>query len=147
MIKKVFTTLTLSVALLLTGAFSTNVSAAACPNDQAVLGFPTWFHGLDCKTTTNPNGTETSSVDLGGNPNKIWVIAMNILQWLMIAGGYVALYFIIWGGFQFITAQGEPDKIKSAKNAITNAVIGLIIVLAAVAIVRTIQGSISGSIV
>lgn len=142
MIKQTIITAVLSLALVMSGVFSTTALAAACKNDNAILGFPTWFHGLDC--TDAKNGGQTVNVNSVG---KVWVIALNILQWLMIAGGYVTLYFLIWGGIKFMTAAGEPDKIKNARETITNAIIGLIIVLAAVAIVRTIQGSISGSII
>lgn len=126
----------------------------ACSNDKSILLFPAWFHNLKCETL------ETTVKDKDGNVlsqyssetvqlgtiNDTWVIVMNIVQWLIIAGGYVSLYFIIWSGFKYITATGDPQKITAAKNTITNAVIGLIIVLASVAIVRTIQAAIGGTI-
>jgi type IV secretory pathway VirB2 component (pilin) len=72
---------------------------------------------------------------------------MNIIQWIIITAGYAAVVFIIVGGFMYMTAQGEPSKIAEAKKSITNAIIGLVVALAAVMIVRTVQGAISGSIV
>lgn len=140
MIKRVLT-YTLAVAVLCAGLFSPLVSAAVekC-KDQSVLGFPAWFQGLQCDTT---NGQTVVQID---NINDTWVIVMNIAQWLIIAAGYVSVYFIIWAGFKYITAAGEPQKIESAKNTITNAVIGLVIVFASVAIVRTIQASVGGVI-
>lgn len=127
---------TLAVSTLCAGLFSPT-AFAKCSNDTPVLLFPAWFHGLKCED----NVVKITSVD------EIWIIVMNILQWLIIAGGYVALYFIIWGGFKYITSTGDPQKVTSAKNTIVNAVIGLVIVLASVAIIRTIQASIKGSVV
>lgn len=124
------------VSVLCASMFSTTAFAAACTNDKPVLLFPAWFHGLECKDDV----VQITKI------NQIWIIVMNIVQWLIIAGGYVALYFIIWGGFKYITSAGDPQKVTGAKNAITNAVIGLIIVLASVAIVRTIQAGIGGTI-
>ena len=119
-----------------------NVSAEACKNSEGVLGFPAWYKGLECDAMTGGGQT----VNVSGDINKIWVIVMNIVQWLIVAGGYVAVFFIIFGGFKYIVAKGEPDKINNARTTIVNAIIGLIIVLASVAIIRTIQASISGVI-
>ena len=125
----------LLVALVTPGQ---TAAAVACP-DQSMLGFPAWFNGLECTGDATTGYTVTPKT-----VNDTWIIVMNVIQWLILAGGYVALYFIIWSGFKFITAEGEPDKIKQARQTITNAVIGLIIVLVAVAVVRTIQAGIAG---
>ena len=129
-------TYTIAVAVVCAGLFSTTAFAAACSNDKAVLLFPTWFHGLNC----------TNDVVQITDVSQVWVIVMNIVQILIIAGGYVALYFIIWAGFKYIIAAGDPQKITTAKETITNAVIGLVIVLVSVAIVQTIQAGIGGNI-
>lgn len=137
--KKKAVAYTLVAAFILASLSPATAFAAKCSNDKAVLLFPTWFHGLSC--TKAADGTESVQIN---SINKIWVIVMNVVQWLIIAGGYVALYFILWSGFKFITANGDPSRITSAKNTILNAVIGLVIVLASVAIVRTIQAGVGG---
>lgn len=130
-----------SVTVLYAGLFApTAFAAVAKCKDQSILGFPAWFKGLNCDTV---NGQVTVQMD---DVASIWVIVMNIVQWLIIAGGYVAVYFIIWGGFKYITSAGDPQKVEGAKNAITNAVIGFVIVLASVAIIKTIQASVGASI-
>lgn len=135
--------------LIMVGALSSTAFAAtatACPS-QSILAFPAWFNGLQCVTTNDPvTGATTTSVQMD-KANDIWVVVLNIVQWLILAAGYVAVYFVVWGGFKYIIAQGEPGEIKTAKDTIVNAVIGLVIVLAAVAIVRTIQAGISGKFV
>lgn len=144
----------LSSSVTFADTTTSTTSSGSCSNDKSILLFPAWFHGLKCDithTTTRDSNdkvisqgtTETAKLD---NINDIWIIVMNIVQWLIIAGGYVSLYFIIWSGFKYITAAGDPQKVTAAKNTITNAVIGLIIVLASVAIVRTIQAGIGGII-
>lgn len=138
--RKRLVTYIVAAALVCASLFPATAFAAKCSNDKDVLLFPAWFHGLSCQTI---NGSESVQID---SVNKVWVIVMNIVQWLIIAGGYVSLYFIIWGGFKYITSAGDPQKVTGAKGAITNAVIGLVIVLASVAIVRTIQASIGGVI-
>ena len=127
----------LLVALVAPGSVA---FAAKCPS-QNLLGFPAWFNGLEC------GGDATAGYTVApASVNDTWIIVMNVVQWLILAGGYVALYFIIWSGFKFIIAQGDPTKVKEARETIANAVIGLIIVLVAVAVVRTIQSGIGGVI-
>lgn len=113
--------------------FSPQVNAAAC--DKSALGYPAWNNGLEC----NKDGTlQNDKLEL----NSVWVIALNAIQWIIVTVGYVALGMIIWGGFQYITGQGEPSKIEAAKSSLLNAVIGLVIVLSAVMILRTVQTAI-----
>lgn len=138
--KRAILTYVMVLSLAIATVFSTT-ALAACSNGDGVLGFPAWFKGLNC---TEKNGVGT--VDMGGNINNVWIVALNIVQWLIVAAGYVAVFFIAWSGFKYIIAAGEPDKIKTAKDTLVNAIIGLVIVLAAVAIVRTIQAAMTGSI-
>ncbi|MDA1335179.1 MAG: TrbC/VirB2 family protein [bacterium] len=46
----------------------------------------------------------------------------------------VAVIFIVYSGFLFVTAQGAPDKITNAKNTITWTLIGLAIAIGAKAL-------------
>lgn len=48
--------------------------------------------------------------------------------------GVIAVVIILWAGFKWMTAQGEPDKIKDAKNMIYGGISGLVIVFLALAI-------------
>jgi hypothetical protein len=43
----------------------------------------------------------------------------------------VAVFFVAYGGIQHITSSGDPEKLESAKHTIRNALIGLVIVIAA----------------
>ncbi|HUW21519.1 MAG TPA: hypothetical protein VMW41_02505, partial [Candidatus Bathyarchaeia archaeon] len=44
------------------------------------------------------------------------------------------LYFLL-GGLQWVTSSGEADKVEKAKKEMTNAAIGMIIVVAAYGII------------
>ena len=60
---------------------------------------------------------------------------IQIVQWVLGLLGLIAVIMIIYGGFIWLTAGGNEDKIGSAKRIISAAVVGLIIVLLAWAIV------------
>ena len=65
-------------------------------------------------------------------PEKLFA---NSIHWVIGISSLVAVIFIIYGSILFITSSGDSNKVKKAKDTITYAVIGLIIVGLAEAIV------------
>jgi amino acid transporter len=53
----------------------------------------------------------------------------------------LAVVFVIYGGFMWLTSSGDESRIESAKKTISAAVIGLIVVLLAWAIVIFVAGT------
>lgn len=51
-----------------------------------------------------------------------------IIKGIMGISGSVALLFFVYGGFVYLTAQGERDRIERAKNTLTWATIGLVVI-------------------
>ncbi len=51
------------------------------------------------------------------------VIVARLIRTVISITGVIAVLLIIFGGFKFMTAAGDPTKIQSAKRVITNAVI------------------------
>lgn len=76
---------------------------------------------------------ESVDIGLGGADLKETVI--NILQLVLGLLSLIAVVMIIIGGFTWLTAGGNEEKVDKAKKIISAAVIGLIIVLLAWAIV------------
>jgi cytochrome bd-type quinol oxidase subunit 2 len=74
-----------------------------------------------------------SQIGLGDADLRQTVI--NILQLVLGLLSLIAVVMIIIGGFTWLTAGGNEDKVDKAKKIISAAVIGLIIVLLAWAIV------------
>ena len=68
------------------------------------------------------NDPAHKSDDLISDTNKIINVVLGVL-------GVVAVAVVIYGGFLFLTAQGDPGKIKKGKDSITWGIIGLIIAL------------------
>ena len=64
----------------------------------------------------------------------------NIINAVMGILGIVAVGGIVFGGVQYMTANGDANKIKSAKTAIIYCVVGLGIVILSAAIVNWIIG-------
>ena len=59
--------------------------------------------------------------------------------------GVIFLILMIYAGYNWMTAQGEEEKVEKAKNIIIAAVIGLVIVIAAYAVSWFVINSLSGA--
>jgi hypothetical protein len=62
----------------------------------------------------------------------------------IIAIALVPLMFV-WAGFNFVTANGEPEKIKKAKDIMLYTVIGLAVVLLSRAVISVVKGVLGAS--
>ena len=69
-----------------------------------------------------------------------WSTAENIIDYLMGFLGLIAVVIVLVGGFQWMTAAGNEDKVKTAKKTLSAGIIGLVIVLAAWGIARFVIG-------
>ncbi|MFH0804746.1 MAG: hypothetical protein V1916_00960 [Patescibacteria group bacterium] len=94
----------------------------------AVLALPTIAAAQVNSATSIGSTFGLGSADLESTVIKI-------VQWALGFLGLIAVIMILIGGFQWMTAGGNEEKVASAKKIISAAVIGLIIVLLAWAIV------------
>ena len=69
----------------------------------------------------------------------IGVVLGNILSFVMFAGVLVCLMFILLGAIEWITSGGDSGKVEKARNKITNAVVGLLVLSATLAVFSLIQ--------
>lgn len=115
-------------------------SASALECEQRLLGIPPWYRGLT-EVTRTASGDEQCVIKTPGEiENFVTQIALNVIEIILVLVGYVAAFFILFGGFQFLTGGSNPGQIEKARRTMLNAVIGLAISLGAVGIVNLIFG-------
>lgn len=118
-------------------AMASPVTANAASCSTRLLTFPAWYRGL-----TNDKCEIKSPKDVkGGIGTFIWTIVLNIIEIGLQLVGYIAVGFIIRGGFKYMTSVGEPAEVAKAKKIIMDAVIGLVISIFSVALVNLIAGA------
>jgi hypothetical protein len=54
-----------------------------------------------------------------------------LLKYLFVFAGLALLAYLIIGGFSLMTSGGDPKKVEAGKGAITNAILGFLIIFAA----------------
>lgn len=74
----------------------------------------------------------------------IRVTIANIIRIALGFLGILAVLLILYGGFTWMTAGGSDERVQRAKQIITSAVIGLVILILAFAIVSFIMGRLLG---
>lgn len=82
---------------------------------------------------------------LWNDPNKaagfksIEVIFSNILGVVTALAGLAVFVMLIVGGFNLLTSEGDPEKIKKATTMITTAIVGLALLIGSWFIMRLIE--------
>lgn len=88
-------------------------NAIAAPSDQAQIG------------VNSIGGTNSPTLE------SVLVTGINVFLFII---GALAVIMLIYGGYKYIISAGDASRLKSAKDTIMYAVIGLIVVVLAYSI-------------
>ena len=70
-----------------------------------------------------------------------------IMNIVLTIGVVAVLFYLIWGGIEYITSGGDKGKTEGARNKITSAIVGLIILVSAWAILQFVQNLLNINII
>jgi hypothetical protein len=73
------------------------------------------------------------------------IVAKNIIKFLSETAFAIAVVMIVYGAIVLMTAGGSEERVTKGKGIITNAVIGLVIALAAWLIINELLQILSGN--
>ena len=99
------------------------------------------FNVTDVSRISSSDTSADTTSRLTGNTQKVVESLMTF--GLGIAGG-VAFLLLVYGSLKFIFSAGNPDSVTQAREVITSAVIGLLVVVFSVFLLRLIGISILG---
>ena len=123
MFNRIVPLLVMSVVCMGSLGFSGTALAAACPTGQVCLGSP--LEKIDPKTGTPSDVTDFPTV-----------LGTIIKAGLGIVGS-ITLLMLVWGGFQWLTSAGNPEKVKKGSQTMIWAAIGAFLVLTSYLIMST----------
>lgn len=129
---------------ILGGFLSTTSVMADTKGDcrSKFLGLPAWYDGLlknDSCEIKNPEKTEKALQSF------IWTIVLNISALVLGVVGYLAVGFVVWGGFLYLTSTGDPGRAAKGRKTIVNALIGTVICVLASSIMKFIKGIVNSA--
>ncbi|HSW81723.1 MAG TPA: pilin [Candidatus Saccharimonas sp.] len=109
-----------SVPAVRASGLTNGVTIASSPKDSLCQGSGGTTNGTSC-------------TDTGPTVNSVIGVIANTLTFVT---GAIAVVMIVVGGIRYVTSGGEEKSIKAAKNTILYAIVGLIVAIAAYAIVN-----------
>lgn len=66
----------------------------------------------------------------GANPIAgIGTLIIFVIQIFLIIAGLGALFYMLWGAFDWINSGGDPERITQARAKITNAALGVVLTI------------------
>lgn len=71
--------------------------------------------------------------------NCIPAVFQNVLNFAFGFAGVAALFFVFFAGFKFLTSGGDAKQVEGARQTLTYALIGLIIVILSFAMLQAIS--------
>ena len=105
--------------------------------------------GTNSVSAANPLGKATSKLDraLGstGLEKNLDVSIGTLVKGVLSLVGTIFLVLTIWAGVLWMTAQGNDEKVAKAKNILTTATTGLLIIMAAYAITAFVTSQLSNT--
>lgn len=67
-------------------------------------------------------------------------VFQNLVSWALILAGVVAVFLIVISGYKFINSGGDAKQVEGARQTLTYAIIGLLIVFLSFFIINVISG-------
>lgn len=101
---------------------------APAPSTQSIAPPCNFTNGI-CTSVNTPFGA--IQTDIAG-------LTKNIFSVLLGLSGGVAILLIIAAGYQMMTSQGNPEKVKEARERLTAAIVGLLFIIFSVTILQII---------
>ena len=75
------------------------------------------------------------------NDARVSEIVLRVINIALAVAGLIAVLFLIIGGFRYVTSAGNEETAEQAKKIITNAIIGIVIIILSFVIVRVISNA------
>jgi len=88
--------------------------------------------------TLNLEYPEIAGFDLNIHQDLNQIIAW-FYYFIISIAGIAAFAMLVWGGFEWMTSAGSPARISSAKDRISSALLGLLLILASWLILQVIN--------
>lgn len=110
---------------------------------------PTFAHHVHAAALPD-NALSNQNLSATISTQDLTTLITRIINVILIVAGIIAFIYLLFGGFQYLTAGANDDKASAGQKAITNAIIGLVIIFLSYAVVAYVTGRLnqasSGSI-
>jgi len=88
---------------------------------QTLAQMPTWSN----LEKVGSSGDDVATI------GSLASVFSNIMQAIMAVSGIVLFVMLVIGGFNFLFSSGDQKKLEKAKGTVTNAIVGLVVLVCA----------------
>lgn len=113
-------------------------------NKIAGLVAPVVFYALPAAALAQAGQLVPTTLNQTGN---IINVVQTVIRFVLIVAFVLAFIMLLVGGIRWIMAGGDEKAVEKARNTITAALIGLVVVLIAYAIIRIVETFFNVSII
>lgn len=117
------------------------------------IGLPSFASALTSIDNNSTGLTDTATAAFGSanvdgqNASLSWFIGDRVIKPVLSLIGVIFFALMVYGGFTWMTARGNPKQVEKGKDILVAAVIGAVIVSASYAITTALFNSLtSGNI-
>ncbi|HKR82321.1 MAG TPA: pilin [Candidatus Saccharimonadales bacterium] len=135
---------TLTTAIALIAAPLAVPAIASADTTGGTSGTANVQGNLSCGINLSANTGDCSS-DTTTGAGKVQGIVTQMINIFSLVVGIISVIMIIYGGFKYITSGGDSGNVTGARNTITYAVIGLVIVALAQFIVQFVLSKVTNA--
>lgn len=82
--------------------------------------------------------------DIPAGQVDIWTLLIKALNWFFNITIIIAAIFLVFAGWQYVTAGGDEEKMKNGLNTLIRALIGVAIALLAKGLIYIVSTFITG---
>jgi hypothetical protein len=112
--------------------------------EKDFFGLVPWYHYLDLSKFNSYPDCSIKSFKFLGSSSDMPLILLAVVDDLLRIAGIVAVGFVIYGAFQFIASQGNPEGTAKAQTTVINALLGLAVAIAAITFVSFLGDKLGG---
>lgn len=85
------------------------------------------------------NDVNVSTANIGFTPPNIATMLSFVIRFFFVIAGLFALLYLLLGAFSWVTSGGNKENVEKAQQKIQAAIIGVILIVAVLAIVVTLE--------
>lgn len=137
--------------------FATPVAHAATQAqtcNKGFFGLAPWYEYLSDKLTascevkcfnfTDQDASTPATQKCGDGKSDVPFVLLAVVDSLLRIAALATIGYVIYGAFQYVGSQGDPEAAARAQRTIMNALVGVVLAIAAVSIVSFLGKKLGG---
>ena len=81
----------------------------------------------------------TANLDAANHASGLGPLLGSIFSFVMLIAAILVIFYLIWGAFEWITSAGDKGKLEKARQRITGAILGIVVLGSVIAIFMVVQ--------